>query len=89
MMVLVGKSPTTIARDHPHDHVGILISPRRNDAHNAAKRGLLWAADNDCFNGGLNEPLFLSMLERSQGADGCLFVAAPDVVGGSEATLTL
>ena len=89
MMVLVGKSPTTIARDHPHDNVGILVSPRRNDAHNAARRGLPWAGDNDCWNGGLDEPLFRLMLERSEGAAGCLFVAAPDVVGDALATLDL
>ena len=89
MMVLVGKSPTTIARDHPHGHVGILISPRRHDAYLAARNGLLWAADNDCFNSGLDEPAFRAMLAKSRGAEGCLFVAAPDVVGDSEATLDL
>jgi hypothetical protein len=87
MMVLVGKSPTTISRDHPHSNVGIIISPRKRDAYNAARCGLLWAADNDCWNGGLDEPLFRLMLEQSEGATGCLFVAAPDVVGDSETTL--
>ena len=90
MIVLVGKSPTTIARDHPHPNVGILISPRRNDAATADRLGLPWAADNDCFNGGLDEPLFRKMLARSApAASSCLFVAAPDVVGDAAATLAL
>ena len=88
-MVLVGKSPTTIARDHPHDNVGILISPRRHDAQRASDLGLRWAADNDCFNGGLDETLFVKMLTVSMGVPGCLFVAAPDVVGDAVATLDL
>ncbi len=89
MKVLVGKSPTTIARDHPHPNVGILISPRRHDARMAAARGLPWAADNDCWNGGLDEQAFVKMLTKSMGEPGCLFAAAPDVVGDAAATLDL
>ncbi len=90
MLILVGKSPTTIARDHPHENVGILVSPRRPyDAAKAATLGLPWAADNDCFNGGLDEPKFRNMLQRAQGHEGCMFVCAPDVVGDAEETLRM
>ena len=91
MLILVGKSPTTIARDYPHPNVGILISPRRStDAPTAARNSLPWAADNDCFNGGLNKDLFVKMLKRSRPSiGGCMWVASPDVVADADATLDL
>jgi hypothetical protein len=52
--------------------------------------GLVWAADNGCFHG-LDEPLFLRHVQRCASWLGWttkpLWVAAPDVVGSSTATL--
>ena len=89
MMVLVNKSGATIGMDYDHDHVGILITPGKNNARTAADNGLRWAADNDCFNGGFDEIAYVRMLVQSMGVPGCLFVAAPDVVGDAMATLDL
>lgn len=51
--------------------------------------GLLWAADNDCFQR-LDPDAYVTMLERLSGAPGrCLFVAVPDVVADALATARL
>ena len=91
MLVLVGKSPASIRRsigDH-HENLGILVSPRNLSASRASREGLPWAADNDCYNGGLDVSAYRKMLWESVRAEGCLFVCAPDVVGDSEATFQL
>lgn len=90
MLILVGKSPAVLARDYPDPSVGVLISPRLNTlAMKAADEGMAWAADNDCYNGGLDKGMYRKMLMESRPAKGCLFVCAPDVVGDSAATLQL
>lgn len=48
--------------------------------------GLPWAIDNGAFSG-LDESAFRSLLTKSVGRPGCLFVAVPDVVGNARATL--
>jgi hypothetical protein len=45
-------------------------------------------ADNDCFNG-FDPGRYLDLLEAISYRSGCLFVAAPDVVGDAMATLAL
>ncbi len=47
-----------------------------------------WAADNACYSG-WSERRFVGMLDRIAGVPGCLWVAAPDVVGDAAATLEL
>ena len=70
-----------------HPQLGRLIQPRHTSSIEAtAAAGIPWAADNDCFQG-LDEPAFRRMLDRIEGLPGCLFLAAPDVVGDAVATL--
>lgn len=47
-----------------------------------------WACDNAAFSG-FDEAAFGRMLDRVAGQAGCLWVAAPDVVGDADATLDL
>jgi hypothetical protein len=63
--------------------VGRLISPRSG---NLVRPGERWAADNDAFLA-WDETRFVKMLCRIDSKPGCLFVAAPDVVGDARATL--
>lgn len=68
-------------------HLGVLLTPTAgNRVEFALDLGLPWAADNAAFSG-FNEPKFLGMLDRIAGKPGCLWVAAPDVVGQATATL--
>ncbi len=90
MLILVAKSPTTLARKYVDEHIGILASPRNvGAARLAAEIGFPWGADNDAFNGGFDEIAYVRMLNAMSGVGGCLFVAAPDVVGDAEKTLDL
>lgn len=65
------------------DLAGRLISPRSG---NLVRHGERWAGDNDAFLA-WDEDRFVQMLLRMEGVPGCLFVAAPDVVGDMQATL--
>jgi hypothetical protein len=86
-MVLVHSAPTSLVRDHGRpSNLGVLSSPRcvYRDAHD---KGFKWAADNDAYLA-WDEDRFVRMLDKITGIPGCLFVAAPDVVGDAWATLT-
>jgi hypothetical protein len=88
MMVLVGKGYESLlpwTRDYPN--IGRLIQPRDCGQPANTARDMTWAADNDCFNGGLDPRLWLAMLSSWAGLPGCLFATAPDVVGDAAATL--
>lgn len=83
MLVLVPKPLSSLGEHAGHPNVGQLVQPRswwRPDGTVA------WAADNDAFNS-FDAGRFRRMLERLEGVPGCLWVAAPDVVGDAEATL--
>lgn len=87
-MLLATAAEVTLAA-YPSDYLGRLIQPRHYWAmHETVAAGRPWAADNDCFQG-LDELAFVAMLDRIEGLPGCLFVAAPDVVGDAVTTLEL
>lgn len=65
---------------------GRLFQPRHVNAVARTAELMPWAADNDAFHN-FDEPRFRAMLERLEGHPGCLFVAAPDVVGDADTTL--
>lgn len=46
-----------------------------------------WAGDNGAFSN-FDAEAFIAMLERLQSRRGCLFIAAPDVVGDADQTLS-
>lgn len=85
MLLLLAKSPSSVDviphRKHPN--LGTLVTPSNGAI---PVPSIPWACDNDAFNG-FSETTFVTMLNRVQGVDGCLWVAAPDVVGDAEATL--
>lgn len=82
MIVLINGGPA-LDRYGPSGYVARLISPRSG---NAILPGQTWAADNDAFKA-WDEGRFLSMLRRVEGKPGCLFIAAPDIVGDAIATV--
>jgi hypothetical protein len=87
LQLLVTSAAKTLTRlEHPN--LRRLVTPRHYGAEHAW-RGY-WAADNDCFQG-LDRRTYLKMLAHLAAVDTSrlLFVTAPDVVGDSEATLTL
>lgn len=66
---------------------GRLVQPRHTSSvEKTAAAGIVWAADNDCFQG-LDEAAFRKMLARIARLPGCRFVTAPDVVADHAATL--
>lgn len=88
MLLLVTKGVPTLER-YRHPNLGRLVTPRHyNNLGGMVAAGWPWAADNDAYNG-LDEPAFVRMLLALRGVPGCLFVAAPDVVGDAAATLEL
>lgn len=82
LIVLINGGPA-IDRFGSSGYVGRLVSPRSG---NVVRPGERWAADNDAFLA-WDEERFVRMLGRIEGYPGCLFVAAPDVVGDARATL--
>lgn len=71
---------------HAGPGFGRLIQPRHYPRiYDTAQVGIPWAADNDCFQG-LDATAFRKMLNAIWGLPGCLFVAAPDVVGDWQQT---
>ena len=87
MLLLVTKSQPELER-FAHPNLGRLVQPRHySRVRDTAERGVLWAADNDAFNGGVDAAMFLKMLEAISGVPGCRFVAVPDVVADAAATL--
>jgi len=82
MMLLVSGATRNVAAADPR-RVGLLLTPRdrclvRDDRPRAI--------DNGAYRG-FDEPAFVRLLERERGRPGCLFVAAPDVVGDHDATI--
>lgn len=70
----------------------MLYQPRfLGKVEEASRKGWLWAADNDCFQGFEEEQQkrYRKMLKRIEGIPGCLFVTCPDVVGDAAATFRL
>lgn len=88
-MLLVTTGHPDVAERYKHDHLGRLVQPRHYSSIEAtAASSIPWAADNDAFIK-FDETAFRNMLARLRGLLGCLFVAAPDVVGDAAATLEL
>jgi hypothetical protein len=72
---------------YAHPNLGRLVQPRHySSIEQTAAAGIPWAADNDAFHA-FDPAAFERMLARLRGLPGCLFVAAPDVVGDAAATL--
>jgi hypothetical protein len=82
MIVLINGGPR-IDRFGMAEYVGRLISPRGGPR---VRPGESWAGDNDAF-GAWDEDRFVKMLCRVETWPGCLFVAAPDVVGKARETM--
>jgi hypothetical protein len=82
LKILINGGPA-IDRFGPTGRVGRLVSPRSG---NAIPSSLPWAADNDAYRA-WDERRFLAMLRYLDNRPGCLFVAAPDVVGDARGTL--
>jgi hypothetical protein len=69
------------ALGHAGPGFGRLLSPRDcSRAADTGRAGIPWAADNDAFLA-WDARRYRLMLAAIQGAPGCLFVTAPDVVG--------
>jgi hypothetical protein len=88
MLLLLHTAHKTIMEQHwPHPNLGRLVSPREfSRIDDTAAAGLPWAADNDAYLA-WDAGRFRSMLAAIRGLPGCLFVAAPDVVGDWDETL--
>lgn len=90
-MLLVSGSTRTVrglAGRYP-DHLGHLLTPKnRNGMASLLSTGLLWAADNGCFNG-LDDRAFRRLLGRVAGQPRLLWVACPDRVGDARVTIEL
>lgn len=88
MKLLITHAVPTFER-YNHPALGRLVTPRHFDnVDGMVATGIVWAADNDAFSG-FNESAFRTMLDAIDGAPGCLFVTAPDVVADAAATLAL
>jgi hypothetical protein len=93
LKLLVGSSPKSVVAyvgaEAYRQHFGLLKGPRSgNRAQNALAYGAVWALDNDSF-AGFNEHKFNVLLKLCAGIPGCLFAAAPDVVGNAAETIAL
>lgn len=82
-MIILINGGGALDRFGPSEFTGRLVSPR---CGNLVYPGERWAADNDAFLA-WDEGRFVRMLGRIEDVPGCLFVAAPDVVGDAKATL--
>jgi hypothetical protein len=82
VIVLINGGPA-LDRFGTAGWMGRLVSPRGGPAVRPGER---WAGDNDAFLA-WDEARFRRMLRRVAAWPGCLFVAAPDVVGDARATL--
>jgi hypothetical protein len=83
--LLVTTGHPDMAR-YAHPNLGRLVQPRHySSIEQTAHAGIPWAADNDAFKA-FDAEAFERMLHRLRGLPGCLFVAAPDVVGDAEQT---
>lgn len=86
MLVLVPKQYGSVAH-HYRPNIGQLIAPRSWWLPHGPP--IPWAVDNDAYNDGFKPAAWHQMMDRLTGIDGCLWVAAPDVVGDADATLDL
>jgi len=87
MFVLVsGATKTVQSLMVQHPNLGVLLTP--NDGNAVPAPGVVWAADNSAFSG-FDDERFRSFLARIAKKPGCLWVAAPDVVGDAGATAAL
>lgn len=88
MYLLVTKAEPQLEKfDHPN--LGRLVQPRHYPKIELTSERRPWAADNDCYNGGVDEEAFTKMLDRMAGLPRCLFVTAPDVVADMDGTMEL
>jgi hypothetical protein len=89
-MLLVSGATKTVRRlAGPGVPLGFLFDPSSGNGPGIVRDlGLRWAADNGAYTG-FDPVAFEKMLARLFGLPGCLFVAAPDVVGDWPATLDL
>jgi len=85
VILLTTKSLDMIAAN---PNTGMLFTPNRRKCNPEpyALAGIPFAADNDCYNGGLDAPAWVKMLADLMGYDP-LFVVCPDVVGSHALTL--
>lgn len=88
MLLLVSKALPGLKK-FKSQKLGYFCGPRNTgDLREVVRAGLLYACDNDCFNGGLDTDAYIKMVNQaSQQRSGCLFVTAPDVVAEAEPTL--
>lgn len=85
MILLVTTGHPDMAR-YAHPNLGRLVQPRHySSIKQTAHADIPWAADNDAFHS-FDAEAFERMLHRLRGLPGCLFVAAPDVVGDAGQT---
>ena len=84
---LSGVPKPELWEDRP-DLFGALITPQMG---NRIPDGVIWAADNGCFNPRVSARFkadeYLRWLTTRPGRQSCLFASAPDVVGDAAATL--
>jgi hypothetical protein len=86
MLILVSSSPSTLLKDHGrHPNLGVLSTPSRVYMNVGEWP---WGADNEAFTN-FDAELYIKMLGKIKGMQGCLFVTAPDVVGDAKQTLLL
>jgi len=88
VLYLSGAISSQIDR-HAHPRVGFLLTPYGG---NVAPKQRPWAADNGCFTRGypdVDGAQWRRFVQRVRSGTGCLFVAAPDVVGDWSATLAM
>lgn len=84
-MILLVSGATSTKRRYPT--CGTLINPcAGNDPQSLALIPERWAMDNYAYSG-FDCEAFMDMLRAFQGRKGCLFCAAPDVVGDGPETL--
>ena len=91
-MLLLTTAGQPQIEQYAHPNLGRLIQPRHYwRIEDTGRAGIPWAADNDAFGGfgDEEEARWHEMLERIRGVPGCLFAAAPDVVGDALRTTYL
>lgn len=87
MLLLTQGGLGTLAR-WQHPNMGRLVQPRNYARiRDTPGLGMVWAADNDAFSGGVDHDAYDRMLDACTGVPGCVFVTVPDVVGDAHATI--
>lgn len=84
MLLLVSGATRTVDRYRAHAHLGRLLRPGNGNGPDE----LPWAIDNGAY-AGFDENAWWALVSGLQGAPGCLWVVAPDVVTDAKATLVL